>query len=606
MIRRLGILLVFTVACGGLIAAAHRQGRDSASVPAATASIAGTVLVDGAAKQPARRVRVTLTDLAGASRGQTTTTDDAGAFTFRGVPAGRFELQAFKAGYLRGSYGAARPNRPGTPIVIKDGDAIAGLGMTIARGGVITGVVRDPRGRPLAGLNVRVLKLGYNPLTGERTLGAMSSASTVTSDDRGEYRAFGLPPGSYLVLVAPLSTGRSGGPGVDDIRQLTSAEVQRALQAAKSGAIAPASGPAAPLSTPTARVSYAPIFHPGVTDIGSAPAIALGLSEERTGIDVVVQLVPSATISGRVISPGGPMPSISIAVIPAGASAGLLAGAGVRPLSTQPRADGTYVIAGVPPGAYTVKTIFGRGRGAQPDVATVWAAADVTVTGLDLDVPLTLQPGIPIAGRVVFEGAQPTPAELQTLSFSLMPPGSGGAMLYSPGGGRVDAEGRFAFAGVPPDTYQFVMTWNTPGAGGKWSVKSSIANGRDAFEAPLRVTPNAPVDWTITLTDKPTTLGGVLQDRSGRAAVDYFVLVFSADRQHWMPGSRRVQMTRPATDGAFSAKGLPPGEYFVAALTDLEPGEWNDPALLEQLVGSAVKVTLSDGQVTTQDFRIGS
>lgn len=581
------------------------QSRDSAPAAPATGSISGTVLVDGAAKQPARRVRVTLTNLTGATPGQTTTTDDSGAFAFAGVPDGRFEIQAHKNGYLKGSYGASRPNRPATPIVVANGATIANLTMTIARGGVIAGVVRDPRGRPLPGLNVRVLKFGYNALSGERTLGAQSAASSATTDDRGEYRAFGLPPGSYVVLVSP-PPGRSGGPGVDDIRQLSSTDVQRALQAAKSGATAPTSSTAATAASAGMRVNYAPIFHPGVTDIGAAPAIALGLSEERTGVDVAVQLVPSATISGRITSPMGPLPMLTISVVPAGANAELLAGAGVRGLSTQPRADGSYVIAGVPPGAYTVKAIFGRGRGAQPDLAAVWAAADVNVTGLDLDVPLTLQPGIPITGRVVFDGAtRPTPAELQTLSFRLMPPGSGGGLLYAPGAGRVDADGRFSFAGVPPDTYQFAMIWESPGAGDKWIVKASVANGRDAFEAPLRVLPNSPVDWTITFTDTPTSLTGVLQDRGGRAATDYYVLVFSGDRQYWTPGSRRVRMTRPGTDGAFTTKGLPAGEYLVAALTDLEPGEWNDPALLEQLVASAVRVTLRDGQVTTQNFRIG-
>jgi hypothetical protein len=64
-------------------------------------------------------------------------------------------------------------------------------------------------------------------------------------------------------------------------------------------------------------------------------------------------------------------------------------------------------------------------------------------------------------------------------------------------------------------------------------------------------------------------------------------------------------MTRPATDGTFGVKALPPGEYFVVALTDLESGEWNDPTLLEQLVPSSARVTLRDGETTTQDFRIG-
>ena len=89
-----------------------RQVRENAAPPTGTASIAGTVFVDGAAKQPARRVRVTLTDLSGATTGQTTTTDDSGAFAFRALPAGRFELQAFKTGYLKGSYGAAQTQSP--------------------------------------------------------------------------------------------------------------------------------------------------------------------------------------------------------------------------------------------------------------------------------------------------------------------------------------------------------------------------------------------------------------------------------------------------------------------------------------------------------------
>ncbi len=60
---------------------------------------------------------------------------------------------------------------------MKDGEAVTNLAMTIARGGVITGVVRDMRGRPVPGVNVRVLKLGYNAVTGERTLGAPSTGS---------------------------------------------------------------------------------------------------------------------------------------------------------------------------------------------------------------------------------------------------------------------------------------------------------------------------------------------------------------------------------------------------------------------------------------------
>ena len=139
----------------------------------------------------------------------------------------------------------------------------------------------------------------------------------------------------------------------------------------------------------------------------------------------------------------------------------------------------------------------------------------------------------------------------------------------------------------------------------QWTIKSSTANGREAFESPLRVNPNEPLDWTITYTDKPTNLTGVLQDRGGRAATDYYILVFSSDRKHWTPGSRRIRMTRPATDGAFSIKGLPPANICSRRSRISKTGEWNDPTLLEQLVRPRAKVTLREGETTTQNIRIG-
>jgi hypothetical protein len=52
-------------------------------------------------------------------------------------------------------------------------------------------------------------------------------------------------------------------------------------------------------------------------------------------------------------------------------------------------------------------------------------------------------------------------------------------------------------------------------------------------------------------------------------------------------------------------KGLPPGEYSLAAPTDLETGKWNDPVLLEQLVGSSATITLRNGEMNDAGFRTG-
>ena len=601
MIVRPHVAIVVAIACGAADAA-QQPVRDNAPVPNGTATIAGNILVSGETKQPARRVRVTLNDVTGAIPGRTTTTDDAGAFAFRGLPAGRYQLKAIKKAYLTASFGAPRPERPGTPIVVKDGEQITDVAMAIARGGVISGSVRDERGRPVPGVTVRVLRFAYNATTGERTLVAPSSGSTNTTDDRGDYRAYGLPPGGYVVLANPLPTsGRSDTP---DIRPLTPAEVQQALQAARTGTSVPGAPATVAVPTTNVRVNYAPVFHPGVTDISAATPIALGLSEERAGVDLTIQYVATATVSGTIGVPDGILPQIvRLTLVPAGGQTELLAGAGLRGATAQAGSDGSYMFSGVAPGLYTLKAITtGGGRGGAPTPPALWADADVTVSGQNVTAPLTLQPGVNITGHAVFEGSQPAPAELKTLSFAIVQPGSGGLRKTST---AVDPEGRFTITGVTPDTYQFEAAWTSPVASARWLVKSSTANGRDAFDVPLRVNPGEPLDWTITFTDKPTGVGGVLQDRAGRAATDYFILVFSTDRRYWTPGSRRIRMMRPATDGAFSAKGLPAGDYFLAALTDLEPGEWNDPTLLERIAGSAIKVTLRDGEMTTQDLRIG-
>jgi hypothetical protein len=51
--------------------------------------------------------------------------------------------------------------------------------------------------------------------------------------------------------------------------------------------------------------------------------------------------------------------------------------------------------------------------------------------------------------------------------------------------------------------------------------------------------------------------------------------------------------------------GLPPGDYFLAALTDVEPGDWQDASFLAQLVAASVRVTIAEGGQTVQDLRIG-
>ncbi|HET9371028.1 MAG TPA: hypothetical protein VFO19_12300, partial [Vicinamibacterales bacterium] len=68
--------------------------------------------------------------------------------------------------------------------------------------------------------------------------------------------------------------------------------------------------------------------------------------------------------------------------------------------------------------------------------------------------------------------------------------------------------------------------------------------------------------------------------------------------------TRRIQSTRPATDGRFSIQDLPAGEYLLAALTDVEPADLRNVAFLEQLAAAGIGVVVKDGEVAVADVRI--
>lgn len=72
----------------------------------------------------------------------------------------------------------------------------------------------------------------------------------------------------------------------------------------------------------------------------------------------------------------------------------------------------------------------------------------------------------------------------------------------------------------------------------------------------------------------------------------------------WRLGARRVASTRPGDDGRYVVPGLPPGEYYIAAVTDHAPEDLADPVWLAALVPASVKLTLAEGERKTQDLRI--
>ena len=162
--------------------------------------------------------------------------------------------------------------------------------------------------------------------------------------------------------------------------------------------------------------------------------------------------------------------------------------------------------------------------------------------------------------------------------------------------------GNFTITGVAPGRYTVRVQAQIQGM----TLKSAVTSGRDILDFPLEVKANGDVaDLTVTMASQTQELSGTLTDSQNMPATAYTVIVFSADTRFWTPQSRRIFSSRPGTDGRFIVRNLPAGDYFVAAVTDAEPGEWFDPKFLEQLRAASARVTLVAGDKKVQDLRLG-
>jgi hypothetical protein len=77
------------------------------------------------------------------------------------------------------------------------------------------------------------------------------------------------------------------------------------------------------------------------------------------------------------------------------------------------------------------------------------------------------------------------------------------------------------------------------------------------------------------------------------------VIVFATDRERWFATSSYLRRAQASPDGSFRVGGLPPGEYYVAAVDtegSLDSDEWQAPEALNALRSAARRVTLGESE----------
>jgi len=566
---------------------AIRDVSPQRAAPSGAASISGVVLLDGATSAtPVRRAIVTLTGT-GITTSRQLLTDDEGRFVFAGLVAGRFSLTAEKPAYVKTYYGSTRVGRPpGTQIAIGDGQQVKDISIALVKGASISGRMLQESGAPIVAGQVTAELVTY--VNGQRkSTRPFAGAYQVVTDDRGVYRAYGLPPGEYLVRAA------GGGALNGALRLVTTSEIDAAVREVTGVARpqAPSLPPAIPL------LAQAMSFHPGVTEIASAQTVTVRAGEDLAGIDIVSRLVRVSRASGLALSPAGqPVQNMSVGI--ANLSTGSLWGSlGI----IRADANGRFSAGNLAPGRWLL-----FGRAAEPNTPSDaqfpwWGSTEFVIGEQDVtDLVLSFSEGSTVTGRVVFSstGKPPDPSRLriQVASLPAIPETGPFPMSATPA-----ADGTFVLKSVPAGKYRVSIS-----AAAGWVLLAGTNGTADVLDTPFEIAQGQDASLTLTMTDRITEITGTLRDQLGRAAPEYSVLVFSADRAHWGTAPRRMSgLVKLATDGSYRVTGLPPGEYILCVVTDLDQSQLGDPTLFEQLIQAGIRVTLMDGEKKTQDLRVG-
>lgn len=528
-----------------------------------TATLRGRAIASDTGR-PLPRAQVRITSIGPTTPGQPpenrlATTDSNGRYEFKGVRGGRYYLTVSKpGGYMNVQYGQQRPQDPGKPLEVLDGQTIEKIDFSLPRGAVITGRIFDEAGEPVTDAQVAALR--PQNIGGVRRL--LPAGRTVTTNDIGEFRLFALPAGDYFISAT--LRNNDFGPVESD-----------------------------------SRTGYAPTYYPGTPDIGSAQRLTVALGQTINDLSVPLSPTRTARVTGVALdSLGQPMRgmvSVSARNDILAFSAG---GAG------QIRPDGSFTINSLAPGDYSLQVQTQGAPGSQVELE--YASADITVSGADLaGVRLTAVKASTVAGRLVIGSGDPASLRTTTVRIGVQPMPNGGVIVFGPASPPVSVNDDWTFqAKARPGQSRISTQGLTP----PWRVKAVRYHGSDVTDSGFEVRPGENIsDLEVELTTRVTDVSGLVTNGRGDPVKDGWIVLFPRDPAKRRPPTRYVRTARADKDGRFREVGLPAGEYLAFALETFEPlGDTPEPDLLDRFETRATRFTVGEGETKTVDLKVST
>jgi len=523
--------------------------------PQGTATIRGRVTrPDGVAVARARVITNAPRPMGGGRinvQSMSVMTDDDGRYELTGLFAGDYQIRVAKPGYTDTSYGQQPGADAGARVSVADNQIKSQIDVVLPRHSAVAGQVFDDFGDPVEGATVGAWQIRFQG--GRRNLVSANASSRIT-DDLGRYRLSGLAPGQYLIST---SIGQVG-------TQVAAVDIS----------------------------GFATTYFPGTTNPAEARLVTVPRSQDVTSIDVALVALPTASIVGRRIGVDGQPMGGSIVLTPSQRS-----GAMVTP-STGARTwdDGRFEFPNVSPGEYVIQTSTGKPAS---DREGEFAAQFVTVNGTDVrDVLMQASLGSTISGRVVFDGDPPPDRRGLAIEPTSADPDRS-PTRSNIARGEVLQDFTFFMQGIHGPRR---ITVPRPPSG--WMLKSVTSGGVDVTDTalPFGTRDQSLTDVEVVLTNRLTELNGTVVDSRGQTATAFTILVFPTDHDRWYAGSRFFRRAGPqSSTGNFSVTGLPPGDYFVAAVSGMSVlrdgvDAWQDPEFLDSIALRGTHVTLTDGE----------
>jgi Carboxypeptidase regulatory-like domain len=500
-----------------------------------------------------------------------------GKFEFWNVAPGRYRLAVSRNGYLDSAYGQRGPNGSGSSLSVEAGQTLKNIRITMVATGAISGRVRDSNGEPLANVAVQAMKYSY--LDGERKL---ESVKTDTTDDRGEYRLFWLPPGTYYVTAQPGGQAR-----VDSVFVVMSGDAShRAVRFGANGVI---------LNGNSSQIEKlgqadAPLFYPGTVDSQAAVPVDLRPGSDIGGIDFGLERVKTRVVRGTLIDglTGQPTTSANVALVPrqpsvTGSQRGV------------PSSDGGFEIQGVLPGSYYLYASTRTNASGSAQRIT-GGRIPVDVAGGDVDrLAIVLSPALEIQGDLTIDG--PTPTEDDNLhpvitlknKFTGIP---AIAQIY----GSFKNNRQFTLDDVVEGDYRVQIEYLPKGT----YVKSIRFGSTDALNGTISIDRRSSDRMEVVVSSNGGKINGTVLNKNREPLSNTPVaLVPEASRRE------RADLYRSAmTDesGSFHLEAIAPGEYSLFAWEDIEDNLWRDPEFIRR--NEALGKRISIREATAENIEI--